>query len=196
MGPLAKKIHRKFTYEDYKTWPDEERWEIIDGEAWDMSPAPSLKHQIVLFNLSTTFGNFFKGKPCQPFFAPTDVVLDETNIVQPDLLVVCDKNKMTPANIQGAPDLVVEILSPSTSLKDRKIKKALYERFGVREYLLIHPEDEVVDRFSLVDGKYGIGDVFGWEETVRLHAFPELELNLWEVFGKEPGNPDSSDERR
>lgn len=185
MGSPARKIDQKFTYDDYTTWPDDERWEIIDGEAWDMSPAPSLKHQRVLYNLSTIFGIFFHGKPCQPFFAPTDVVLDETNIVQPDLLVVCDKSKMTPANIQGAPDLVVEILSPSTSLKDRRVKKALYERFGVREYLLIHPEDEVLDRFTLVDGKYDVGEVFGWDETVTLTAFPELVLKLWELFGKE-----------
>lgn len=185
MGSLAKKGVNKYTYADYLTWPDEERWEIIDGEPYAMTPAPSLKHQRIVTRLAKSFGYLLDKKPCEPFVSPTDVVLDEFNIVQPDLIVVCDKGKMTDANIQGAPDLVVEIISPSTGRKDRREKKALYERFGVREYLLIHPEDETVERYSLVDGKYAGPDVFGWDETMRLSAFPELELQLWEVFSKE-----------
>ena len=185
MGSPAKKGVHKFTFADYLTWPDEERWEIIDGEAYDMTPAPSVTHQTILFNISGVFRDHFKGKPCQPFIAPTDVVFDETNVVQPDFFIVCDKNKITKDNIQGAPDLAVEILSPWTGRKDRREKKALYERFGVREYQLIHPEDETVERYSLVEGKYVGPDVFGWDEAMRLVAFPELELQLWEVFGKE-----------
>lgn len=185
MGSLAKKGVHKFTYADYQTWPDEERWEIIDGEAYAMTPAPSVKHQRIATRLIKSFGNLLDKKPCEPFAPPTDVVLDESNVVQPDLIVVCDKGKITEANIQGAPDLVVEILSPSTGLKDRREKKALYERFGVREYLLVHPEDETVERYSLAEGKYAGPDVFGWDETMKLFAFPDLELQLWEVFGKE-----------
>lgn len=185
MGSTAQKRHAKLTYADYKTWPDDERWEIINGEAYAMTPAPSLKHQAIVTNLTGVFFNFFKSKPCKPFVAPTDVVLDETNVVQPDLLVVCDKNKMTGANIQGAPDLVVEVLSPSSSLKDKREKKALYERFGVREYLLVFPDDALVERYSLVDGKYTTSDILNWDEKLRLSAFPELEINLWEIFDKE-----------
>lgn len=185
MGPLAKEAGKKFTYEDYKTWPDGERWEIIGGEAYDMTPAPTVKHQTVIVKLLARLDRFFEGKPCKPFVAPTDVVFDEFNVVQPDVLVVCDKNKITEANIQGAPDLVVEVLSPATSLKDRREKKALYERFGVREYLVVHPGDETVDRYRLVDGRFESPDLFNWDETLPLHAFPELTINLWEIFEKE-----------
>lgn len=181
MSSTAEK--RKFTYADYLTWPDEERWEIIDGEAYNMTPAPSVRHQSVIMNLSRIFANFFFGKPCRPFSAPTDVVLDDFNVVQPDLLVVCDQNKITEANIQGAPDLVVEILSPSTKLKDKREKKALYERFGVREYLVVFPDDEMVEQYKLIDGRYAM-DVLNWDEKLTLFAFPEMVVNLWEVFDK------------
>ncbi len=185
MGTTAKRMGSRFTYADYLTWPDDERWEIIGGEAYAMTPAPTLKHQDVSGNIFAKFKEFFRGKPCKPFYAPTDVVLDDENVVQPDVLVVCDRNKMTDANIQGAPDLIVEVLSPSTGLKDKREKKALYERFGVREYLVVDPEHEMVERFVLSGGHYGCEEVFGWTETLPLSIFPELSLNLWEVFDRE-----------
>lgn len=185
MGSTAKKMANGFTYRDYVKWPDDERWEIISGDAYAMTPAPSTRHQEINGRLYLLLAEFLKGKDSRPFFAPTDVVLDDQNVVQPDLLVVCDKNKITENNIQGAPDLIVETLSPSTALKDRREKKALYERFGVREYLIISPWDEVVERHLLRDGSYGPPDIFGWQETLPLAIFPELSLNLWEVFGKE-----------
>ncbi|HBG04594.1 MAG: hypothetical protein A2075_21325 [Geobacteraceae bacterium GWC2_58_44] len=186
MGTTAKKMGNGFTYNDYVKWPDDERWEIIGGEAYAMTPAPTIRHQKMSMYLSTQFANFFKGKGCEPFHAPTDVVFDEQNIVQPDLLVVCDQNKITEKNIQGAPDLVVEILSPSTALKDKREKRALYERFGVQEYLIVYPAEELVERFALADGRYGIADVFGWDEVLSSAIFPELRLNLWDVFDKQP----------
>jgi len=195
MGSTAQRGNAKCTYADYKTWPDDERWEIIDGDAFAMTPAPSLKHQKTLGTLHLKLAGFFLGKACSAFLAPTDVVLDETNVVQPDLLVVCDKNKMTGANIQGAPDLVVEVLSPSTSLKDKREKKALYERFGVREYLLVYPEDAHVERYSLANGKYAVSDLLNWDERLRLTAFPELEINLWEIFEKELPQEETEKER-
>jgi Uma2 family endonuclease len=185
MGRPVNKNRHKFTYRDYMNWPDDERWEIIDGDAYDMTPAPNLKHQRVVINLTGHLFNFFKNKPCRPFVAPTDVVLDETNVVQPDLLVVCDRDKMTDANIKGAPDLVVEVLSPSTSLKDKREKKGLYERFGVREYILAYPEDAIVERYTLSEGKYGQPDILNWDEQLSSSAFPDLEVSLWEIFDKE-----------
>jgi Uma2 family endonuclease len=196
MGSPAKKGDHKYTYTDYRAWPDEERWEIMDGEAYAMTPAPSVSHQLVAGNVFGIFRDYFKVKSCQPFIAPTDVVFDETNIVQPDVFVVCDKSKITKANIQGAPDLIVEILSGATKLKDRREKKALYERFGVKEYLIVHPEDETVDRYRLTEGRFEGPDVFGWHEMVRLHAFPDLELQLWEVFGRELPKEESSEEEK
>lgn len=185
MGPTAEKIGNGFTYRDYVRWPDDERWEIIGGEAYSMTPAPTIRHQKISLYLSTQFGNFFKGKGCEPFSAPTDVVFDEQNIVQPDLLVVCDKEKITEKNIQGAPDLVVEILSPSTASKDKREKKALYERFGVREYLIVYPTEEFMERFVFADGRYDAAEVFAWDETLPLAIYPELVLNLREVFDKQ-----------
>ncbi|HBA86794.1 MAG TPA: Uma2 family endonuclease [Geobacter sp.] len=181
MGSIAEKPANGFTYNHYLTWPEDERWEIINGEAYSMTPAPSIKHQEVSLFLSTLFAQFFKGKGCRTFCAPTDVVFDEQNVVQPDLLVVCDRSKITESNIKGAPDLIVEIISPSTAVKDKREKKALYERFGVREYLIVYPAEELVERFELADGRYGSEDVFAWEETFPLAVFPELRVSLREA---------------
>jgi len=185
MTPTAEKFEKRFTYAEYLTWHDNQRWELIDGVPYNMTPAPRTKHQSVLIKLASRFETFLAGKACVPFMAPTDVVFDEHNVVQPDLLVVCDRNKITELNIRGAPDLVVEILSPSTSLKDRREKRRLYERFGVREYILVDPLNEVIERYSLLDGRYGAQEVFGWQETMSLLVLPELSLNWWEIFEKE-----------
>jgi len=185
MGPLAYQLDHKWTYADYLTWDDDQRWEIIDGEAYAMTPAPLIRHQRISMNISSAMAFFFRGKSCVPFHAPTDVILDEYNVVQPDVLVVCDKSKISEKCIEGAPDLITEILSPSTNLRDRRYKKALYERFGVKEYLIVDPVSETVERFFLVDTGYGGSEIFNWDEPLTLHLFPELTLNLWEVFEKE-----------
>ena len=185
MGPTAEKPGNGFTYSDYAAWPEDERWEILDGDAYAMTPAPTIRHQEISGYIYSRFAQFFQGKGCKPFAAPTDVVFDDRNIVQPDLLVVCDRNKITENNIQGEPDLVVEILSPSTALKDKREKKALYERFGVREYLIVYPLEDLVERFVLADGIYGGADLFGWEEVLPVAIFPDLRLDLWEVFDRQ-----------
>lgn len=185
MRSTAEKRGNGFTYRDYLTWPEDERWEIISGEAYAMTPAPTIRHQEISLYISSMFAQFFKGRECKPFYAPTDVVFDEQNVVQPDLLVVCDKNKITESNIKGAPDLIVEILSPSTAVKDKREKKTLYERFGVREYVIVYPVEELVERLVLIDGHYSMPEVFGWDEVLPLAIFPDLRLNLWEVFDKQ-----------
>lgn len=185
MGAPANRTGGKFTYDDYKTWPDGERWEIINGEAYNMTPAPTTRHQRISGNIFSICHGFFRGKVCIPFDAPTDVVLDEYNVVQPDIFVVCDRSKITEANIKGVPDLVIEILSPSTGLKDKREKKGLYERFGVREYIVVDPEREMVERHRLVGGEYKSPNIFNWDETLVSSTFPELEFPLWEVFERE-----------
>jgi len=185
MGPLAEDLKKRYTYAEYCTWDDDHRWELIDGIPYNMTPAPTTRHQRISGYLFSAISEFLRGKMCTPFFAPTDVVFDDHNVVQPDLLVVCDRGKITDANIQGAPDLVIEILSPATGRKDRREKKGLYERFGVREYMVLDPANETLERLILSDGRYGQPDVFGWDETMNLFVFPELELRLWEVFDKE-----------
>ncbi len=180
--PLVRKIDQKYTYTDYLSWPDEERWEIIDGAAYNMSPAPGVKHQNVVGIFYRIIGNKLSGKPCKPFIAPTDVVLSESDVVQPDIFVVCDKEKITEANIQGAPDLVVEVLSPATALKDKREKKGLYEKSGVKEYIIVDPLELYAERFLLKEGRYEGSEVFGPKEVLPLHSLAAVEVPLWEVF--------------
>ena len=183
--PLAKKINKKYTRRDYLKWPDDERWEIIDGEACNMSPAPSTRHQRVGWNIKTVFiQNKEKLKDCIPFDAPADVVFDEYNVVQPDIFIVCDKTLIKEQYIQGAPDLIIEIISPNTELRDRREKKKLYELFGIKEYILVNPDREYVERYVMENDKYSAPEIFNWDERLKLTTF-DMELNLWEIFEKE-----------
>ena len=127
---------------------------------------------------------------CQVFTAPTDVVLDERTVVQPDLFIVCDKAKVTPKSIQGSPDLVIEIVSRATAFKDTVIKKHLYEEFGVAEYLLFFPDLDLVERHILDKGRYLALERFNWDATLTLQAFP-VQFRLWEIFEREspPARP-------
>ena len=174
---------KKYTYEDYVTWPEDERWEIIEGTMYSMSPAPSVKHQRIVGSFFSAFRNTIDRK-CPVFDAPTDVVFDEYNVVQPDVLAVCDKEKITEANIQGAPDLIVEVASPTTEVKDRRDKKNLYEKFGVREYVIVFPEREYLEKYVLKEGAYGPPEIFNWDEVLVFAAF-EIQLHLWEIFERE-----------
>ncbi|HBA71062.1 MAG: hypothetical protein A2X82_13515 [Geobacteraceae bacterium GWC2_55_20] len=175
-----------YTYQQYQQNQSDERMEIIDGEVYAMSPSPSVKHQKIVLAFGNIMYGFFKGKECTPFIAPMDVVLDDINVVEPDVFVVCDRSKITEANIKGAPDLIVEVLSPSTSLKDRREKKWLYGQHGVKEYIIVSPMDETAERFFLKpDGTYGESDIFGWHESFAPRIFPDLIFDLRIVFEKE-----------
>lgn len=175
-----------YSWKEYKEWPEDERWQIIDGHAYCMTAAPNIRHQKITGNFYRIIGNVLAGKPCTPFIAPTDVVFDDYNIVQPDVLVVCDKSRITDANIQGAPDLVIEVASPSNSYLDKKLKLELYERFAVPEYLLVDPVGDLVERYRLVDGKYGRADIFSWHEELPLVSLPGVVIKLWEIFERDP----------
>lgn len=191
---MALPLEKRYTFEDYLTWLDDERWELIDGIAYNMTPAPSFKHQRLAGNFYRILGNKLSGKPCIPGISPIDVVLSEYDVVQPDVLVVCDKRKITEANIQGAPDLIIEVLSPSTAIKDKREKKTLYERCGVREYILIDPTESYVERFALKDGVYGVPEIFGSQEVLSLKSLEGMEIPLWEVFEVEPPKMDQKEE--
>jgi len=181
---LAQKTKKGFTYTDYLTWPDDERWELIDGEAYNMSPAPTVKHQKITGNLYILLSSHpEKRAECFVGIAPADVVLSEYDVVQPDVFVVCDEKKITEANIQGAPDLIVEVLSPATALKDKREKKALYEKYGVKEYIIVDPAAQYVERFLLEEGGlYVKSEIFGPKEVLPLVSLKEIEIPLWEVF--------------
>jgi Uma2 family endonuclease len=160
MGNPALAPQEHFTYRHYKTWPDEERWELIEGHAWAMSPAPRTQHQALAWAISNLIYSYLKGKPCKAYAAPFDVLLpkaDESDdevdtIVQPDLVVFCDRSKLTDRGARGAPDLVVEILSPSTQKKDLNEKFRLYERHGVKEYWVVDPGNRSLQVFHLESG--------------------------------------------
>lgn len=185
MAIPSEKASQLFSWNEYKEWPEDERWQIIDGQAYCMTAAPTIRHQKLTGNFYRIIGNALAGKRCVPFIAPTDVVFDDYNIVQPDVLVVCDKSKITDANIQGAPDLVIEVISPSNSFMDKKLKLELYERFAVPEYLLVDPVGDLVERYHLVGGKYGRAEIVPWYEKLLLLSLPGIEISLWDVFERE-----------
>ncbi len=194
MGLPAKKGERKyFTYQDYLTWPEEERWEIIEGHAYAMSPAPSLKHQNIVGKLYIKLATHPQNH-CYTGLAPTDVVFDEKNVVQPDVFVVCDRSKLKERCVEGAPELIFEVVSPATEIKDRREKLRLYERFGVREYILVYPEREYAEVYRLKEGKYFAPEIINWNEMLKIE-FLSLEIPLWEIFEKalpekeEPSQP-------
>jgi len=170
------------TWQDYCTWPDEERWEIIGGVAYAMVPAPSTKHQSVTVNLVTAIRVALSGKPCRPYVAPTDVKLSDLDVVQPDILVVCDASKILPTHIEGPPDLVIEVLSPSTSAKDLRQKKALYERVGVVEYLVVDPLEHYAILFLNGPEGFDKGTVFAADEVLVFSTLDGLGVPLWEMF--------------
>jgi Uma2 family endonuclease len=182
---LAKQSEKKYTYADYLTWPKEGRWELIDGAPYNMTPAPSTRHQNVVVLFSRVLGNKLSGGPCRLFIAPTDVVLSELDVVQPDVFVVCDKKKITEANVQGAPNLILEVLSPATTLKDRREKKALYEKHGVLEYLIIDPMGKTVERHILKNERYNAPEIFGMQDALPLHSLDGIEIHLSAVFESE-----------
>lgn len=180
-------INKEYTYQDYLTWPDDERWEIIEGVPYDMSPSPNTKHQTLVGNLFGFLHQALKGKECVPWIAPLDVVFSEKNVVQPDIIIVCDRSKETEKNIQGPPDVVFEVLSPYTSRKDRWNKKILYEKFGVKEYLVIEPEAQYVEHFRLIsENCFDKGRYIEAQEELILKSIGELKVPLWEVFEIEP----------
>jgi Uma2 family endonuclease len=173
----------RYTWADYRSWPEDERWELIDGVAYDMSAAPSIRHQDVVLGLSSRLEQQLRGRPCRPFIAPIDVRLSDADVVQPDILVVCDLAKVTPSHIEGAPDLIVEVLSPGTSAKDLRPKKALYERAGVSEYLIVDPLEHYAIRFLFGADGFDKGTVFACDEVLTFATLADVEVPLWEVFG-------------
>ncbi len=151
------------TYGDYLTWPEEVRYELIDGYAYLMAPAPDLAHQDVAGEIYRQVANALEGKPCRAFVAPVDVRLPKVGetdeavdtVVQPDVLVVCDETKLDRRGVRGAPDWVVEVISPSSASHDQIIKRRLYERHGVKEYWLVHPMDRVLTIYRRAGEEYG-----------------------------------------
>ena len=191
MGENVQRSEQMFTYQDYLTWPTNERWELLNGKPYNMTPAPSRRHQEISGQLHTLFNNYLKGKTCRVYAAPFDVRLPQpqesdeqtSTVVQPDIVVVCDKTKLDHQGCKGSPDLVVEITSPSTFQKDLKEKLILYERVGVLEYWLIYPESNTICVFHLtLEGKYSRPEVYTEQDSIVVGIFGDLTIELPEVF--------------
>jgi Uma2 family endonuclease len=177
----------KFTVADYMTAPEDRRYQLLDGEMI-VAPSPTTRHQTICIKLATELFQFVSQNDLgQVFSAPYDVVLSNHDVAQPDILFVSNRRShiVTAANIQGAPDLIVEVLSPGTQQYDRGYKRTLYARHGVREYWLVDPDAETVE--VLVEG----GDAgltpaaaYGRADTLVSPLLPGLSLNLSRVFSR------------
>lgn len=183
-----------YTYADYLTWEWDQLAELIHGKIYKMSPAPSSDHQGISGNLFAPLWNYFKGNKCKVYSAPFDVRLpgpskkkDDGHIVtvvQPDVCVICDLSKIDKRGCLGAPDWIIEILSKYTSAKDLNIKFDVYEEAGVKEYWVVHPEEQTVLIYTLdKHGRYkGSLKPYVSTDTVSPVLFPDLRINLEEVF--------------
>lgn len=179
-----KQANIKFTYNDYVQLPDDKRYELVEGELF-LVPAPNLYHQSILRELSVALHQYVRSRDLgQLFFAPCDVVFAEISVVQPDLLFVSKERLaiLTDANIQGAPDLVVEILSPSTGQRDVGIKRNLYAKYGVREYWIVDPEAKTVEVLSWTEAGYHTEAVVPRTGKLNSPLFLALNLALAEIF--------------
>jgi len=184
----------EYSYGDYLLWPDNRRYEIIEGVVYDMTPAPTPEHQRLLGKLHLKIAGFLKGKDCEVFVAPLDVLLPEADeadekvktVVQPDLLVVCDSKKITPRGCRGAPDWIIEVLSPSTASKDQILKRRIYEKAGVREYWVIHPTDRTIMIYRLHKAKLAFVDTYDDQAELKAACLPGLTIAAAEIFPPQP----------
>lgn len=189
---IARNRDDYFTYGDYLAWPEDERWELIDGRAYAMTPAPTTRHQRLVVILAHLLETFFENRQCKVYAAP-DVRLPKGNeadeaidtVVQPDLLVVCDAAKVDEKGIRGAPDLVIEILSQSTSDRDLGTKLFLYQKHGVRCYLIVDPWGKTITiRYLDPDGLYAHPEIYVGKDRMPIRIFDGLDLDLSRVFAE------------
>ena len=177
----------KISYADLLKFDDDKRYELIDGVPYLMA-SPSVAHQRVLLEIAKQIGDYLEGKKCEVFISPLDVKLsgaidnnEEFNVVQPDIMVVCDKDKITEKNIVGAPDLAIEILSPSNIRHDRMRKLKLYQKFGVREYWMVSIEEQNIMVLTLSEeGIYQIAEACYLDEKVKVNVLDNCFVDLKE----------------
>jgi Uma2 family endonuclease len=174
-----------YTYQDYIALPDDgKRYEIIEGELY-MSPAPAITHQIILKRLLYLIEDFLIHNPIGELLpAPTDVILSEINVLQPDLLFVAKENYeiLTHENVRGAPDLVIEIISPGTAKRDRTNKLETYSQFGVREYWIVDEERQTVEVWRQQGSKLACKAILTATQTLETSLLPGIEIALAQVF--------------
>jgi Uma2 family endonuclease len=191
---LALRDRDYHTYGEYLAWPEDARYELIDGIAYLMAPAPLLEHQDVAGEIYRQLANALRGSPCRAFMAPVDVRLPKASeaderidtVVQPDVLVVCDAAKLDRRGVRGAPDWVMEVLSPATAGHDQVRKRRIYEQAGVLEYWLVHPTDRVLTVYRLQDGAYGKPDAQVLEGETPVGVLPGIVIAWDELVARLP----------
>ena len=188
MAPLPQE--KRYSYADLLSWDDNTRYELYDGRPAALA-SPSEIHQSISMALSVQLGSYLTGKKCRVYAAPFDVRLFEEEgdspedvdmVVQPDLMVVCDQNKVDRHGVRGAPDLVIEILSPASARYDRLVKFNLYQRAGVREYWIVDPSTRTVSVHALEDGAYHAATVYSSDLSVPVGVLDDCNIDLSAVF--------------
>ncbi len=183
-------LNKKYTYADYLTWLDDKRRELINGFIKMMTPAPRRIHQRISKKILDTI-TIIEKYGGQIYHAPFDVRLVEKNktsdkeiinVVQPDISVICDLSKLDDRGCLGAPDLIIEILSPASSKRDLSEKYELYQNFGVKEYWIVFPSEKVIQQFVLVKGKYELKGSFVESDIISPNLFPDLKINVDDIF--------------
>jgi Uma2 family endonuclease len=181
-------LTKQYTYSDYLLWQFTERVELIKGFIKKMSPAPSRNHQVISQNLNFKIMSYFQQHSCSVFVAPFDVRLPiksqkkDTTVVQPDLCIICDENKLDDRGCNGAPDLIVEILSPKYSKHDVDTKFNLYQESGVKEYWIVQPEERYVLVYTLQNEEYIGLKPFTEGEIIKSPLFPDMNIAVDDVF--------------
>lgn len=160
---------------DNLAYQEEFREELIGGEVVSMSPWPMYNHNHIAFNIAVLFSNYLRGKQCTAIPDGTDLYLTEEDRFVPDMMVVCDRDKIRRDGVHGAPDLVVEVLSPSTMRNDRMRKKEVYQACGVREYWLVDPENRTIEQYLLQEGKLELNMVYVSCRDYELERMSEQE---------------------
>ncbi len=180
-----------YSYADYLKWSFEERVELIKGKVFRMSPAPNRIHQKIAGNLHAKIWNLLENKHCEVYPAPFDVRFPQKKglsdketftVVRPDICVICDPDKLDHAGCVGAPDLIVEILSASTSQKDLTHKFQLYEEFGVKEYWVVYPDTRIVEIFYLEGPSYSRPIKYTGDDPINTFILNGLNLSTYDVF--------------
>lgn len=179
---------KTYTYKDYLSYDEGERIEIIEGELINMSPAPSRIHQKIILKLSTLIENYIQSNngQCEVYPAPFDVILkndyDEIlntkNIVQPDISIICDKNKLTDKGCTGSPDMIVEVVSEYNPRNDYIKKLNLYEQFKVKEYWIVNPMRNNILVYTLTDVGYDAPTSYTFKDKVKVNIYNNLEIDF------------------
>lgn len=193
MENLARKLE-KYSYQDLLDMDDEKRYEIIDGDIYQMS-SPSVVHQMIATEITRQIANYLEGKKCKVFAAPLDVRFSKEkdfkkvfDVVEPDIFIVCDEEKIDKNGICGVPDTIIEIVSPSSATRDKLLKFNLYQRKGVKEYIIIDPKERLIFPYRInKDGIYTISKIYSLEEPVKIETLKNCKIEL-EKFLEENKN--------